>query len=74
MLHVGATIEEQDGEARASLQLLDGEADLDVDGQTTRLASGHMAVVNSGQSWTLRATSDCALLLTLAWPIEKAGV
>ena len=74
VLHTGATMEEQDGEARASLQVLDGEAELDVQGQSARLARGHMAVVNSGQPWTLRALSDCAVLLTLAWPIEKAGV
>jgi len=74
VLHVGATMAEQDGEARASLQVLDGEAEVVVEGETSRLAPGSMAVINSGQSWTLRAVSDCAVLLTLAWPIEKAGV
>lgn len=74
VLHTDATLEEQDGEARASLQVLDGDAELEVEGEVAHLGAGSMAVVNSGQPWRLRATSDCAVLLTLAWPIEKAGV
>jgi len=74
VLHTGATLEEKDGEARASLQLLEGSADLDVEGELGRLEAGQVAVVDSGRPWTLRATSDCALLLTFAWPLEKAGV
>jgi quercetin dioxygenase-like cupin family protein len=75
VLHTDATLAEHDGEARASLHVLDGEAELAVEGGgSTRLSAGSMAVVNSGQAWTLRAVSDCAVLLTLAWPIEKAGV
>ena len=74
VLHTGATLEEKDGEARASLHLLEGSADLNVDGELGRLEAGQVAVVDSGRPWTLRATSDCALLLTFAWPLEKAGV
>jgi len=74
VLHTGATLEEKDGEARASLQLLEGSADLEVEGELGRLEAGQVAVVDSGRPWTLRATSDCALLLTFAWPLEKAGV
>jgi len=74
VLHTGATLDEKDGEARASIQLLEGSADLDVDGEVGRLEAGQVAVVDSGRPWTLRATSDCALLLTFAWPLEKAGV
>jgi quercetin dioxygenase-like cupin family protein len=74
VMHTDATLEEHDGEARTSLHVLDGVAELDVDGDVQRLAPGYMAVVNSGQPWVLRAVQDCAVLLTLAWPIEKAGV
>jgi quercetin dioxygenase-like cupin family protein len=73
-LHTGATLDEEDGDARASIQVVEGGADLDVAGEVTTLETGHVAVVNAGQPWVLRATSDCAVLLTLAWPIEKAGV
>lgn len=74
VLHTGAALDEEDGDARASLQVLDGSAQLDVAGEVADLAAGQVAVVNAGQAWVLRATSDCAVLLTLAWPIEKAGV
>jgi quercetin dioxygenase-like cupin family protein len=74
VMHVGATIEEQDGDARASVQLYEGAAELQVSGQSAQLSTGQLAVVDSGQPWVLRATSDCAVLITFAWPIEKAGV
>jgi quercetin dioxygenase-like cupin family protein len=74
VMHTGAALDEQDGDARASVQLLEGTADLDVAGEVTVLQAGQLAVIDSGRSWLLRATSDCAVLLTLAWPIEKAGV
>lgn len=74
VLDAGATLDQHHGDARASIQLLDGSALLDVDGQQTELSAGRLAVVDSGYPWTLRATSNCAVLLTLAWPVEKAGV
>jgi quercetin dioxygenase-like cupin family protein len=74
VMHTGATLEEQDGDARTSVQVLEGNAELDVDGDSSELATGQLAVIDSGRPWTLRATRDCAVLLTLAWPIEKAGV
>ncbi len=74
VMHTGATLEEQNGDARASVQFVEGSAELEVDGDMSELAQGQLAVVDSGQPWTLRATSDCAVLLTLAWPVEKAGV
>ena len=74
VMHTGATIEEQDGDARASVQLFEGEAALQVNGESAQLRAGQIAVVDSGQAWVLRATQDCAVLITFAWPIEKAGV
>ena len=74
VLHSGATLGEADGDARASLQILEGSAQLEVDDEATDLESGQLAVVDSGHPWTLRATTDCAVLLTLSWPIDKAGV
>ena len=74
VLHTGAALDEEDGDARASIHVVEGSAQLDVAGEVTELSTGQLAVVNAGQPWVLRATSDCAVLLTLAWPIEKAGV
>lgn len=73
-LRSGASLDEQDGDARASLQLLEGSARLRVGEQETEMAETDIAVIDAGRPWSLTATSDCALLLTLAWPREKAGV
>jgi quercetin dioxygenase-like cupin family protein len=74
VLHTGATLDEHDGDARASVHVLEGTAELDVEGEATTLNAGQLAVIDSGRAWLLRAATDCAVLLTLAWPIEKAGV
>ena len=75
VLRSGASLDEHDGDARASIQLLDGTAGLTVgSAEEAQLEEADVAVVDAGRSWLLRATSDCALLLTLAWPREKAGV
>jgi len=74
VMHAEALIDEHNGDARASLQLLEGTAMVEVDEVPTELIVGKLAVVDAGRPWVLRATSDCAVLLTLAWPIDKAGV
>lgn len=74
VMHSGATLDDQDGDARASVQILEGRAELDVAGEVTQLDTGQLAVIDSGRPWKLRAATDCALLMTLAWPIDKAGV
>jgi quercetin dioxygenase-like cupin family protein len=73
VMHTGASLEEQVGDARASMQVLEGRAEIEVEGGRRELGEGALAVIDSGQPWVLRATTDCAVLLTLAWPIEKAG-
>jgi len=74
VLRDGAVLQEGDGDARVSIQLLDGRAVVELDHAETQLGAGEMAVVDAGQPWTLRALADCAVLLTLAWPREKARV
>jgi len=74
VLRSGAVLDDQDGDARSSVQLLEGSADLTVGDTETQIDEGDLAVIDAGRPWAFRATSDCALLLTLAWPREKAGV
>ena len=81
VLRDGATIDEQDGDARVSIQLIEGRARLRLgdasapaSGEEAELEAGDLGVVDAGHPWTLRAEGDCAVLLTLAWPREKAGV
>src|SRR3954452_22728537 len=68
VLRSGATLDEQDGDSRASIQLLDGSATISVDGTDTELSPDDVVVIDAGRPWLFRATSECALLLTLAWP------
>jgi quercetin dioxygenase-like cupin family protein len=75
VLRSGATLDEQDGDARTSFQLIEGTAGITVgDGEEAQVSAGDVAVIDAGRPWLLRATSDCAVLMTLAWPREKAGV
>jgi quercetin dioxygenase-like cupin family protein len=74
VLRTGATLDEQDGDARTSIHLIEGSATLRGDGEDSPMGEGDIAVVDAGRPWFLTAQSDCAVLLTLAWPREKAGV
>ena len=74
VLRSGAALDKQDGDARASLQILGGTATILVDGTEAPLGEGDVTVIDAGRPWTIRATTDCALILTLAWPRERAGV
>jgi quercetin dioxygenase-like cupin family protein len=74
VLREGAALDEQDGDARATVQVIDGTATMEIDGAEAHLQPAEIAVVDRGEPWVLRADSDCALLLTIAWPPEKARV
>jgi quercetin dioxygenase-like cupin family protein len=67
-LRAGASLDEVDGGSRASMQLVDGRAELRAHGRRIELRAGEVAVVDAGQPWLLTAVVDCAVLLTLAWP------
>jgi quercetin dioxygenase-like cupin family protein len=74
VLREGAALDEQDGDARATVQVIDGTATLQIEDAEAHLEPAEIAVVDRGEPWVLRADSDCALLLTIAWPPEKARV
>jgi len=74
VLRAGAALDDQDGDMRASVHVLEGRATLGIDGDETELEVGELAVIDSGNAWLLQAQTDCAVLLTLALPPEKAGV
>jgi len=74
VLRDGATIHDDDGDGRASLQLLEGRAVVSVDGDEVHLDTGELATVNAGQRWQLRSAGESTVLLTIAWPREKAGI
>jgi quercetin dioxygenase-like cupin family protein len=74
VLHTDAALDERQGDARTSIHVIEGSAELAVDEGSRTLDAGDLAVVDAGYPWTLRATHDCAVLLTIAWPAEKTGV
>jgi quercetin dioxygenase-like cupin family protein len=81
VLRDGAQLDEQNGEARASIQLIEGRAVLRLGGgmlgagaEEAELEAGDLATIDAGRPWELRANGECALVLTLAWPREKAGI
>ena len=74
VMHTGAALDERQGDARTSIHVVEGSAELTVDEGTRALSTGDLAVVDAGFPWTLRAMRDCAVLLTIAWPAEKTGV
>ena len=74
VMRPGAQIDEHDGDARASIHIVEGGAQLTVDGENADLGEGQLAVIDAGRPWLLTAATDCAVLITLAWPREKAGV
>jgi quercetin dioxygenase-like cupin family protein len=74
VLRDGATIHDDEGNGRASVQLLEGRAVVSVDDKEAHLDTGELATVNSDQRWQLRSDGDSTVLLTIAWPREKAGV
>src|SRR6187401_396695 len=60
VLRSGAMLDEHHGDARASLQLLEGTAGLTVGTAVeSQLEEADLAVVDAGLAWRLRATSDC---------------
>jgi quercetin dioxygenase-like cupin family protein len=74
VLRPGATLHDDNGDGRASLQLLEGRAVVSVDGEEVQLDTGELATVNSGRRWQLRSEGESTVLLTIAWPREKAGI
>ena len=68
---LGATY---DGDARTSIQLIGGAARLEAAGRSAELRSGQVAAIDQGQPWNLTAAEDSAVLVTFAWPRDRAGV
>ena len=70
-LPAGERLQEHQVHERAWLVVLDGEAELEADGQTRRAPAGTLACFTAAERHEVRATSDCSLLLLLTpWPGE----
>ena len=74
VMRAGARIGDDDAEAAITVQVLGGRVTLRRDVHAIDLADGHLGTIESGGSWTVEAVEDSAVLLTIAWPPERAGV
>ena len=74
VLREGEPLHEEDGDARTGIHVLDGRATLQVDAEQADLEAGDLATIDAGHAWKLGASGEAAVLLTIAWPREKAGV
>jgi quercetin dioxygenase-like cupin family protein len=67
-MRAGARIEESKAEARLSLQAVRGHAVLRLPEGPIELSAQQLITLERGMLHGLEAVTDCALLLTLAWP------
>ncbi len=71
-LKPGATIQEKDGDSRVSVQVIEGTVAARMRAATTEVTAGQLAAIDAGTPWTIEALDESVVLLTLAWPREKA--
>lgn len=74
VMRAGARIGDDDAEAAITVQVLGGRVTLRRDLRAIDLGDGHLGTIESGGSWTVEAVEDSAVLLTIAWPPERAAV
>jgi quercetin dioxygenase-like cupin family protein len=71
VLRTGAALDEQDGDSRVTVQLVEGQVAVELGGESAELGPGDVAVIDAGNPWLVRAIADSALVLTIVWPREK---
>jgi quercetin dioxygenase-like cupin family protein len=74
LVREGARIGDNDAEGPMSVQVLGGRVVARRDRQAVELADGEMATIEAGAAWAVEAQEDSAILLTITWPPERAGV
>jgi quercetin dioxygenase-like cupin family protein len=68
-LPAGEALQDHEVHERAHLVVIDGEVQIEGDGQTLTAGPGHLAVFDPHERHEVRAASDARLLLVLApWP------
>ena len=74
VLRNGARLGDDDGEATLSVHLITGSATVRRGQDEVMLAPGEIAVLEAGSGWSIESDQESAVLTTLAWPEEQAGV
>lgn len=72
-LRAGARLEEHHAPGRITIQTLSGELSVRAAGQTVDLAEGDILSLGPAIPHDVAARVDSAILLTIAWPADRAG-
>ena len=74
VLRSGARVGNDDADGPMSVQVLGGRIIAAHEGRSETLGDGELATIEAGGQWSIEAAEDSAILLTIAWTTEKAGV
>jgi quercetin dioxygenase-like cupin family protein len=74
LISEGARMGDNDVEGPMSVQVLGGRVVARRDAQAVELRDGELATIEAGAAWAIEAQEDSAILLTITWPAERAGV
>jgi quercetin dioxygenase-like cupin family protein len=74
VMRTGARVGDEEAEGPIAVQVLGGRVAVRRDSYEEALGDGELATIEAGGLWSVQAVEDSAILLTLAWPPEQAGV
>ena len=74
LIREGSRIGDNEAEGPMSVQVLGGRVVARRDAQAVELSDGELATIEAGAAWAVEAQEDSAILLTITWPPERAGV
>jgi quercetin dioxygenase-like cupin family protein len=69
MLEQGATLEPEAAAGGASLQLLSGSLEVQIDHERVALSAGELMILSNNLREPIKAQERSAFLLTVAWPV-----
>jgi quercetin dioxygenase-like cupin family protein len=72
-LRAGAELGSREMDDTIAVQALQGDLRLTIDGADVDLRAGQLATIEDPGDWTIRATSDALLLLTVALGGDRPG-
>lgn len=72
-MRAGTTLAEHNAPGTVSIQVIEGEMDIIAGGTTYDLAAGGIISLAAGVRHAVRARTDGAFLLTIAWSGQSAG-
>lgn len=72
-LHSGAEMIPHTAEGMMSIQVLEGELNINTDYSDTRLQTGHVLAIHKGTTYSVKAANESIYLLTMSQVGEQSG-